>query len=106
MDVPPSCPPDVYNGECHINLLRKMQASFAWDWGLAAPSVGIWKSIRLELYDSAEIRAVTYTLIEANASEDDEENIQDDSWVILISVHMETSLAAMEVDGMMSFELM
>lgn len=40
--TPPDCPPSRYNGECHMNYLRKMQASFAWDWGLAAPSVGIW----------------------------------------------------------------
>lgn len=25
-----------------MNFLRKMQASFAWDWGPAFPSVGIW----------------------------------------------------------------
>lgn len=40
--VPPECTPDQYNGECHVNFLRKMQASFAWDWGPAFPSVGIW----------------------------------------------------------------
>lgn len=40
--TPPECPTNRYNGECHMNQLRKMQASFAWDWGLAAPSVGIW----------------------------------------------------------------
>lgn len=40
--VPPNCVPDYYNGECHVNFLRKMQASFGWDWGPAFPSVGIW----------------------------------------------------------------
>lgn len=40
--TPPECPPSRYNGECHVNFLRKMQASFSWDWGLAAPSIGIW----------------------------------------------------------------
>lgn len=42
LTVPPKCPPSRYNGECHMNMLRKMQASFGWDWGLAAPSMGIW----------------------------------------------------------------
>lgn len=42
MSVPPACPPVSYRGECHVNMLRKMQASFSWDWGLAAPSMGIW----------------------------------------------------------------
>lgn len=40
--VPPQCPPNDYRGECHINQLRKMQASFSWDWGPALASVGIW----------------------------------------------------------------
>lgn len=40
--VPPACPPSVYNGECSVNHLRKMQASFAWDWGPAFPSMGLW----------------------------------------------------------------
>uniref|UniRef100_A0A1A9W1B3 beta-mannosidase n=1 Tax=Glossina brevipalpis TaxID=37001 RepID=A0A1A9W1B3_9MUSC len=62
MDTPPNCPPSRYEGECHMNMLRKMQASFAWDWGLAAPSMGIWKSIALEYYDAAVIRDVDVTL--------------------------------------------
>lgn len=41
-EVPPLCVPDEYRGECHVNHIRKMQASFAWDWGPAFPSVGIW----------------------------------------------------------------
>lgn len=40
--VPPLCVPDEYNGECHVNHIRKMQASFSWDWGPAFPSVGLW----------------------------------------------------------------
>ncbi|KAG7308321.1 hypothetical protein JYU34_005515 [Plutella xylostella] len=38
----PACVPGVYRGECHANQLRKMQASFAWDWGPAAPGQGLW----------------------------------------------------------------
>ncbi|XP_067630235.1 beta-mannosidase isoform X2 [Eurosta solidaginis] len=56
--VPPACPPIIYRGECHMNMLRKMQASFAWDWGLAAPSMGIWKTVALEFYEVALIRDV------------------------------------------------
>lgn len=40
--IPPICNPNTYNGECHINHIRKMQASFGWDWGPAFPSMGIW----------------------------------------------------------------
>ncbi|EDW81442.1 uncharacterized protein Dwil_GK12069 [Drosophila willistoni] len=56
--VPPDCPHANYKGECHMNMLRKMQASFSWDWGLAAPSMGIWKNVELEIYDVALIRDV------------------------------------------------
>lgn len=38
----PDCVPQAYHGECHANQLRKMQASFSWDWGPAFPSVGLW----------------------------------------------------------------
>ncbi|KAM8707176.1 hypothetical protein ACLKA7_011296 [Drosophila subpalustris] len=57
-NVPPACPPQRYHGECHMNMLRKMQASFAWDWGPAAPSMGIWKSVQLEMYEVALLRDV------------------------------------------------
>ncbi|XP_030369680.1 beta-mannosidase [Scaptodrosophila lebanonensis] len=58
VEVPPACPVSRYHGECHMNMLRKMQASFSWDWGLAAPSMGLWKSVNLELYEVALIRDV------------------------------------------------
>ncbi|XP_063705099.1 beta-mannosidase [Culicoides brevitarsis] len=60
--IPPECPPKRYNGVCHMNLLRKMQASFSWDWGPAVPSMGIWKPVYLEFYNTAQIRDVTYRL--------------------------------------------
>ncbi|XP_001359635.3 beta-mannosidase [Drosophila pseudoobscura] len=56
--VPPACPHERYNGECHMNMLRKMQSSFAWDWGLAAPSMGLWKNVQLEIYEVAVIRDI------------------------------------------------
>lgn len=44
-EQPYKIPPDCYNedyGDCHVNMIRKMQASFSWDWGPSFPSVGIW----------------------------------------------------------------
>ena len=32
--IPPACPPPVQHGECHVNLIRKKQSSFAWVSGL------------------------------------------------------------------------
>ena len=51
-EVPPKCIVPEYRGECHANHIRKMQASFAWDWGPAFPSMGIYAPIHLESYDS------------------------------------------------------
>ncbi|KAI4490346.1 hypothetical protein M0802_010723 [Mischocyttarus mexicanus] len=57
--VPPKCVPKEYNGECHVNHIRKMQASFSWDWGPAFPSMGIWKSV--ELISTKEILVTDVT---------------------------------------------
>ncbi|XP_063224115.1 beta-mannosidase-like [Bacillus rossius redtenbacheri] len=70
--VPPPCVDEAYHGECHVNFLRKMQASFAWDWGPAFPSVGVWRSVELLSYDGANLRDVTvrYTEVNKNISMD------------------------------------
>ncbi|XP_076269024.1 beta-mannosidase-like [Rhynchophorus ferrugineus] len=62
--VPQECPNDVYNGECHVNMLRKMQASFSWDWGPAFPSVGIWKDTYIEAFNVALMRDLVTHVVE------------------------------------------
>ncbi|XP_046396179.1 beta-mannosidase isoform X2 [Ischnura elegans] len=57
--VVPDCVPASYHGECHANLIRKTQSSFAWDWGPAFPSSGIWKDVELLTYNVAILRDVT-----------------------------------------------
>lgn len=54
-NLPPKCNPPEYDGECHVNMLRKMQASFGWDWGPAFPSMGIWKPVEIETVESNPI---------------------------------------------------
>lgn len=56
--VPPVSLPEEFNPEFHVNFIRKMQASFSWDWGPAFPSVGIWKPIELEIVSSFTLRDV------------------------------------------------
>ncbi|KAK9882762.1 hypothetical protein WA026_023184 [Henosepilachna vigintioctopunctata] len=73
--VPPECPDSVYRGECHINELRKMQASFSWDWGPTLASVGIWKHVFLEGFNSSVIR---YCVVET------EEISSTSSWQVSI----------------------
>ncbi|XP_072403176.1 beta-mannosidase-like [Diabrotica undecimpunctata] len=66
--VPPTCPPNEYRGECNVNMIRKMQASYSWDWGPAFASVGIWKDVYLESFAESVIRYVAVDI------EDDDQN--------------------------------
>ncbi|XP_066904163.1 beta-mannosidase [Halyomorpha halys] len=61
--IPQTCPPSVYNGECHVNMLRKMQASFAWDWGPAFPSMGLWKNVEIVMSKGPRIDSVVVRTI-------------------------------------------
>ena len=56
--IPPYCPSPAQRGECHVNFIRKMQASFSWDWGPAFPSVGIYKDIEIEFGSFGLIRDI------------------------------------------------
>ncbi|CAH1280029.1 unnamed protein product [Diabrotica balteata] len=64
--VPPDCPAAEYNGECHVNMVRKMQASFSWDWGPSFPSVGIWKDVYIQAFSESVIRYVVSDVSEQN----------------------------------------
>ncbi|XP_067903276.1 beta-mannosidase isoform X1 [Heterodontus francisci] len=61
--VPPECPPFRQRGECHVNFIRKEQCSFSWDWGPSFPTQGIWKDIRIEMYDICHLTYLTATTI-------------------------------------------
>lgn len=56
--IPPYCPSPAQRGECHVNFIRKMQASFSWDWGPAFPSMGIYKDIVIEFGSFGLIRDI------------------------------------------------
>lgn len=56
--IPPYCPSPAQRGECHVNFIRKMQASFSWDWGPAFPSMGIYKDIEIEYGSFGHIRDI------------------------------------------------
>jgi beta-mannosidase len=76
-----------------------MQASFAWDWGLAAPSMGIWKDVVLEVYDSILIRDITYEVL-LNPIQNDTE-----FWEMMFYVHVESGQKNESLDGILSYEL-
>ncbi|KAG1950792.1 beta-mannosidase [Pimephales promelas] len=59
--VPPDCPPPVQKGECHVNFIRKAQSSFSWDWGPSFPTLGIWKGVLLEVFNT--LRVLSFTTV-------------------------------------------
>lgn len=40
------------------NAVRKMAASYGWDWGPDLPGAGIWKPIRIESWDTVRLASV------------------------------------------------
>ncbi|KAL4717903.1 hypothetical protein ACJJTC_001321 [Scirpophaga incertulas] len=76
----PECVPSEYNGECHVNQLRKMQASFSWDWGPAFPSVGLWKTAEIKFFDYTIIRLLTAKTKKKG-----------DFWNLIIKTYLESS---------------
>ncbi|KAL3837189.1 hypothetical protein ACJMK2_022560 [Sinanodonta woodiana] len=77
--VPPQCPYPGQNGECHVNMIRKEQCSFSWDWGPSFPTQGIWRDIYIQAYNTAIIRDIT---TETN-------KMKDGSWTLTVGVFME-----------------
>ena len=41
-----------------VELIRKAQCMFGWDWGMVLPDSGIWRDIAIETYDQARIEDV------------------------------------------------
>ncbi|XP_065559603.1 beta-mannosidase-like [Artemia franciscana] len=92
--VLPECVDPAYRGECHANHIRKMQASFAWDWGPSFPSVGIWKSIRLEGFDTLQLRDVLVFTEK-----------QSEGWKLRLVVHMDTAEANVQYSGKIDLQV-
>lgn len=97
--VPPECVDPQFQGECHANHIRKMQASFrlaekrsemdwiekrssfcSWDWGPAFPDMGIWQDIALEGYNTAILRSFNWVTEEDKANE---------QWLCTVTVFVE-----------------
>ncbi|XP_070526214.1 beta-mannosidase isoform X2 [Cardiocondyla obscurior] len=78
--IPPVCVPKEYNGQCHINHIRKMQSSFSWDWGPAFPSIGIWKDVELIFVNDILINDITTDIRK-----------DDDAWNVLVTLFLEVT---------------
>lgn len=91
--VPPKCVPEIYNGECHANHVRKMQASFAWDWGPAFPSMGLWKTVYINAYNETYIKDVSFQVV-----------ADGDKYKFTVTVYMAPNTAK-QLDGVLRITL-
>lgn len=76
LEIGQSCTPGW--GECHVNFLRKMASSFAWDWGPAFPGQGVWKTVQVRAYDVMLLEDVT---IETRRHSRDQWNLTARIWL-------------------------
>lgn len=68
--------------------------------------MGIWKPVLLEVYDSVNIRDITYQLIDGAEGSESSGEITEDIWKLKVFVHMETGLKSVELNGIIQVELM
>lgn len=52
--VPPTCTPKVQHGECQVNMIRKQQCSFSWDWGPAFAPIGLNGPVIVQILDDQQ----------------------------------------------------
>ncbi|KAF2364830.1 Glycoside hydrolase family 2 immunoglobulin-like beta-sandwich [Trinorchestia longiramus] len=97
--VPPSCVPPAYNGECHANYIRKMQASFGWDWGPAFPSMGVWKQVRLVRWSTAYITEVLTSFSSTAAFPTSPDEAFRPAWVASVKVFLNVAPREIPVRG-------
>ncbi|KAL5010698.1 hypothetical protein ScPMuIL_013003 [Solemya velum] len=91
--VPPTCPTPQSHGDCHVNMIRKEQCSFSWDWGPSFPTQGIWRDIYIQGYNSAVIRDVTTETMRGS----------DGLWTLQVAVFFEVT--SVLVSGQLRIQL-
>ena len=81
---PPNCPPDVQNGQCHVNWLRKPAFSFSWDWGPSLPDSGLYQAP--EIYSLPKWKILDSTLQLVSKFGDSNQIIRADFYIQLNNI--------------------
>ncbi|KAK4290007.1 hypothetical protein Pmani_037073 [Petrolisthes manimaculis] len=103
--VPPKCVPSAYQGECHANHIRKMQASFSWDWGPAFPNAGIWKDWRLVGWNSLLVTDIYFSATPSSSLPTTPDPSFRPGWNITIKVWCDAAQESGEVGGSLTISL-
>ncbi|XP_071518434.1 beta-mannosidase isoform X1 [Panulirus ornatus] len=103
--VPPKCVPPSYQGECHANHIRKMQASFSWDWGPAFPSSGIWRDWRLVGWSSLLVSDVFFSATPTTHLPSVPDHSLRPGWSVIVKVWFDAAVKSGEVSGSVTVSL-
>lgn len=103
--VPPKCVPAVFKGECHANHIRKMQASFSWDWGPAFPNTGIWKDWKLVGWDSLLVTNIYFSASPTSPLPSIPNPDLKPGWNITVKVWCDAAMELGEVAGSLTLSL-
>ncbi|XP_076069531.1 beta-mannosidase isoform X2 [Oratosquilla oratoria] len=102
--VPPKCVVPEFRGECHANHIRKMQASFSWDWGPAFPNLGIWKPWTLASWNSLRIADVLFAAVPASSLPNVPTALRP-AWNVTVKAFFDIANSSIPLVGSISVEL-
>ncbi|XP_068243151.1 beta-mannosidase isoform X2 [Palaemon carinicauda] len=103
--VPPKCVPKEYHGECHANHIRKMQASFSWDWGPAFPNMGIWRSWALAGIDTLKIRDILFAATPTQDLPTEPDFSLKPGWNVTVEVVFDSAIESGTIEGELNLVL-
>ncbi|KAG9344023.1 hypothetical protein JZ751_012499 [Albula glossodonta] len=66
-------------------LCFQAQSSFSWDWGPSFPTLGLWRGVRLEAYDTLRLLYLTTTPVQDSGLS---------RWSVEVELHFDTVVAA------------
>ncbi|KAG7173221.1 Beta-mannosidase-like [Homarus americanus] len=103
--VPPKCVDPAFKGVCHANHIRKMQASFSWDWGPAFPNAGIWKDWRLVGWDSLLVSDIFFSAVPMTQLPQVPDHDLKPSWSVTVKVWCDAAVKTGDAGGSMTLSL-
>lgn len=103
--VPPKCVDPAYKGECHANHIRKMQASFSWDWGPAFPNSGIWKNWHLASWSSLRVSNIIFSAEPTSMLPSVPDHSFQPGWTATIKVWLDAATESGQLPGSLTITL-
>lgn len=97
--VPPKCVDPAFKGICHANHIRKMQASFSWDWGPAFANLGIWKDWHLVGWNSLLVKNIMFAAHPTSALPSVPNHDFKPGWDVTVKVLCDSAIEQGQMEG-------